>query len=405
MMKRVWFMMILVCLLLAGCGMEVTDDFTIKQDLLAEGVLPLGQDAPVTFLQVLQRQTNKDDKTDRVFVEVECRAELVEYICRYELIYEYFDQGGWVLQDIRPWQQEDWSIDHPRTKQLEEDVHYPIGWDPPAIEVTTVELVSAVASEDLTECTVYATVQGRSEYADATFPVELTYTLTPIGWKFQYGWVDYENAEVTPFAGIPEEYALADAQLFFGIAGNYAVTGHRDDFAWGSQVWYLQIREPGEYLDVIYDVQMAYYFDAVQQCWLPEGTEVLGTGFQWNIAGSWRSTGTANGVYGDYDYDLTMDITDLGGGQFRVDYDFRGCYGPEGQPDGSRVIPDYSGTIYADTAQTEYRDENLWYGGTPENQFVIELDPHDFFGKLFVCSENGIYLYRSGAGSRYFTRQ
>ena len=405
MMKRVWLMMLLICLLLAGCGMEVKDEQAIMEDILAEDVILKDYRPQIIWMEIIQRQTNKDDKTDRVFVQLEGRVEAESFTCQYALCYEYFDQGGWILQDIQPYMQEEWTIHCPDEKQLRSDLTKPMALDLPGLKVQEIEWSHAYHSPDLTDCTVYATVHGVNEYAKGVFSVRANYVLNSFGWWYQDSYIDYENSVVTPIAGVAEDAVLGDAYVFCDYGGNYTVTDRRDDFTWGSQVWYLQNREPGEYLDVIHDVQIAYYFDTEQLCWVLESADTLNTEYQWNIAGSWRSAGTANGVYGDYDYDLTMDITDLGGGQFQVDYDFCGAYGQEAQPDGSRIIPDYSGTIYADASLTELRGDNFWYGGTPENQYMMELDPHDFFGKLFVSSEDGIYLYRSGAGSRHFERQ
>ena len=405
-MERVWMLVLFLCLMLTGCGMEVKSNSEIKEDILDEQVVLNGQSPCITWLDVIQRQTNKNDKMDRIFVLVEGRAELVNYTCQYELNYEYFDHGGWILQNIQPFKQEEWTIDYPNEDQLREDLMRPMALDLPGISTQCVEWSNAVHSEDLTECTVFATVHGANEYAKGVFPIRAKYMLSRYGWIYQHAVIDHESAVVTPVSGVAEAAALEDAAYQFDFGGSYTVTDHLDEFAWGSQTWHLQNRVSGEYLDVIRDVQLVYYFDNVRLCWVLDHADVVNTEYQWNIAGSWRSIGTGNGLYGDYDYDLTMDTIDLGDGQFQIDYCFTGCYGLESQPNGDRIIPDYSGTIYADASQTEYRGTYLSYTCAPKNQYAMDLDPHDFFGTLYISAEDGLFLYQTTESSlRQFVRQ
>lgn len=80
-MKRVWLMMLLICLLLAGCGMEVKDEQAIMEDILAEDVILKDYRPQIIWMEIIQRQTNKDDKTDRVFVQLEGRVEAESFTC------------------------------------------------------------------------------------------------------------------------------------------------------------------------------------------------------------------------------------------------------------------------------------------------------------------------------------
>ena len=156
MMKRVWLMMLLICLLLAGCGMEVKDEQAIMEDILAEDVILKDYRPQIIWMEIIQRQTNKDDKTDRVFVQLEGRVEAESFTCQYALCYEYFDQGGWILQDIQPYMQEEWTIHCPDEKQLRSDLTKPMALDLPGLKVQEIEWSHAYHSPDLTDCTVYA---------------------------------------------------------------------------------------------------------------------------------------------------------------------------------------------------------------------------------------------------------
>lgn len=405
-MKRVIIFLILVCLLLAGCGMQVKEEKQISEDILQQSILPGGGGAQINNLEILRRQTNKDDKQDLVFVRVDGEFRDLEFTCQYELTYEFYDEGGWLLQEILPYCTEEWEIQCPEQERLEQDLMDPIALDLIGFTVTDVQWSHGQSGEYLTDCTVYGTLQGYNEYAQATFPFSASYVLTPNGWEYLHTSLNHEKALITPVAGVSEETVLADASAQFDYTGTYSITDVWDEFDAFRQVWYLQNHTPGTMLDVIQDVQMTYYFDTVQLCWVLESRNTLDTTYRWNIAGSWRSAGHDNGLHGDHDYELTLDIADLGDGRFQVDYHFYNVYGLETNRDGSHFTPDYSGTVYADAADTEWEDYHIWPGGSPENQYVLELEPEGYaLSTLYISSEDGIYFYRSGWGSRHFTRQ
>lgn len=94
----------LCALLLCSCGRGAKSEKQIKADILEKGVMDVMavSDVPIeeiSSLKILKRQTNKELKTDYVYVTVEADTETAHFVRSMKLIYNYYDDKGWVLDE------------------------------------------------------------------------------------------------------------------------------------------------------------------------------------------------------------------------------------------------------------------------------------------------------------------
>lgn len=92
----------LCALLLCSCGRGAKSEKQIKADILEKGVMDVMavSDVPIediSSLKILKRQTNKELKTDYVYVTVEADTETAHFVRSMKLTYNYYDDQGWVL--------------------------------------------------------------------------------------------------------------------------------------------------------------------------------------------------------------------------------------------------------------------------------------------------------------------
>ena len=92
----------LCALLLCSCGRGAKSEKQIKADILEKGVMDVMavSDVPIeeiSSLKILKRQTNKELKTDYVYVTVEADTETAHFVRSMKLTYNYYDDQGWLL--------------------------------------------------------------------------------------------------------------------------------------------------------------------------------------------------------------------------------------------------------------------------------------------------------------------
>lgn len=321
-MKNFWMIAILLCLSLTGCAKQPKNEYQISQDLTLQNVLPCDDTVRITNLQVLQRQTNPDTRHDLVFVQVDGEFRELDYSRQYKMTYEFFDEGGWVLQSLEPHNTNDWTIQCPDQNCLKADLETPAALGLDGFSVTDVTLKDAVPDADLHACTLSAVVYGHNAYANATFPLTVRYSMTSNGWEWLQAEIDHDQAVVVPFAGISEKTALEDANAHFSYAGTYTVSDSQDNYDEFQQVLYLQNHSNGNYLNMIRDVQLVYTFDPIQMCWVLDSCDTLNTSCQLRFTTALSCSGSESDVIGELSCDLTMDLGALEGTYLQRGVDF-----------------------------------------------------------------------------------
>ena len=105
--KKVLFILTMVCLIfqLSSCAKSKTPGTTIKTDLQKLGLENLTIDSfcqgnGFTFnnYNITKRQTNPENKEDIIFCDVVLSDEFYNLTVQEKLVYNYYDQGGWILQ-------------------------------------------------------------------------------------------------------------------------------------------------------------------------------------------------------------------------------------------------------------------------------------------------------------------
>ncbi len=105
MQKKKWLVLafsVLTILLLAGCGAKTASVSTLKEDLhnsdrFSRFSEQLGME--ITDLEVVKRQTDKDDRVDTVWVKVKAAGDTAEGEMYYVMTYNLYNDG-WRLETI-----------------------------------------------------------------------------------------------------------------------------------------------------------------------------------------------------------------------------------------------------------------------------------------------------------------
>lgn len=89
-------------LVLSGCGMgkpidaeQLVDDTTVVSYFNSQGY------QNIISVEMEKRQTNKEDKTDYLYCQIITENETIRKSGEYEIISNYYDEGGWIIDGIR----------------------------------------------------------------------------------------------------------------------------------------------------------------------------------------------------------------------------------------------------------------------------------------------------------------
>ena len=111
--KRILLTMILIisfsAICFTACGKKVADEEQIKQELNQEFQL-LGTEEQLDELIIEKRQTDKEQKVDKVWCEVKISDAEVSCVKKVILTYGLYDKEGWILDDIEVDSSENWKI-------------------------------------------------------------------------------------------------------------------------------------------------------------------------------------------------------------------------------------------------------------------------------------------------------
>lgn len=72
-----------------------------------EAALP--DQMPYTGCEVIKRQSNPEDKEDIVYCSVTGGEQFRQFTRQYQLLYIFYDEGGWILEEVTPYREEDWQ--------------------------------------------------------------------------------------------------------------------------------------------------------------------------------------------------------------------------------------------------------------------------------------------------------
>ena len=97
----------MLMVLLAGCGAKEKTESEIMEDLQNHPNFYSGQDVIIEELKIEKRQTDKENKTDKVYTTVIASNDEVECHLGYYLEYELYNEG-WFLDNVESYMENDW---------------------------------------------------------------------------------------------------------------------------------------------------------------------------------------------------------------------------------------------------------------------------------------------------------
>lgn len=124
--KSILIVLLIFLTLFTGCGKK--DENKIKKnnpDLKKDVVqnIPDVTDEPFTVdtVESYKRNTDTENNIDEIFVKVKGHCDSVECELQYKLIYNYYTEGGWIMDEMQPADKEKWTITP--TTGMSSDIH------------------------------------------------------------------------------------------------------------------------------------------------------------------------------------------------------------------------------------------------------------------------------------------
>lgn len=99
--------LMLMTIIITGCTASPLSEREMKNDI-SSNKESLLYESKVSEFEILKRQTNKEDKYDKSTCRVVIDKGNFDSIEYYEIEYEYYDKGGWILNSILPSMKSDW---------------------------------------------------------------------------------------------------------------------------------------------------------------------------------------------------------------------------------------------------------------------------------------------------------
>lgn len=152
-MKRkimLFIIAILIAVLIVGCGNSIKTEEELLTDLIADSSFSMVEGSEVSELTIIKRLTDKDNKTDKVYISISIDHEAATATQAYIMYYTYYNEG-WLLDDI--------------------EEYYGDG-----VEWTTVSKGAPTNEQIMDALIAYSNSQIDSSYTDQYISEELTHT-------------------------------------------------------------------------------------------------------------------------------------------------------------------------------------------------------------------------------------
>lgn len=103
--KIVFLIAIMLAFVLSGCVLGNVKDKMVVKDILAEFQ---NEYQKIENIEIIK--SDKKEKTENVYVSFELQNQVFEAKRYYQLTYDYYDRGGWMLNGVNPYQENRWEI-------------------------------------------------------------------------------------------------------------------------------------------------------------------------------------------------------------------------------------------------------------------------------------------------------
>ncbi|MCD7789925.1 MAG: hypothetical protein LUH55_05115 [Bacteroides thetaiotaomicron] len=229
-------------LLLSGCGSTVASEKQIRTDLEDNDVFykyTHSLQLQISSISISKRQTDKSNKTDTIWIEVDAESDAVSSVMYYTMTYGLYNDG-WLLDTVEVDKTDEWSY-YPLTGVEGEELRYYIGEDAEIIsnevdletgtqEVSTYEVVSYTYC-DIYYRKMYSFIFGGDYYNLGTWRLLETKDIgTSEEWDIDGTWKYVVNNETTTLditviiQGFDPQgiaYIDGDSAYEFAVGGSY----------------------------------------------------------------------------------------------------------------------------------------------------------------------------------------
>lgn len=168
---------VFIILSLCGCGEKTKSESEILEDISEYDEFIFEYGVEIASSNITKRQTNEDEKTDYVFVELNGSTETFDYSAEYELMYELYNDG-WMLENIEKTTYS-YTASHPEDV-LQSDADAIIE----SMEYDEWEFESREESENL--IVFHYETSENIHYLMTSYLVDISYSFTPqLLWEYE----------------------------------------------------------------------------------------------------------------------------------------------------------------------------------------------------------------------------
>lgn len=109
--KAVLLLLLILCALLSGCGKAAKGEKAIIQDLQEHPffVNRTSLDAKINDYEVIKRQTDKNNKSDVIYLSINASNDVALWECGCVMTYGLYDEG-WILDDVQLYNEMPWVV-------------------------------------------------------------------------------------------------------------------------------------------------------------------------------------------------------------------------------------------------------------------------------------------------------
>ena len=374
---------VLLLLTAAACGASAKQESDIKEDLAAYGCLP--SEMKIDKLDIRLRQTDKNAKTDEVWITVSAASGGVDFTLGYELSYTYYDKGGWVLENVQR------DYDGVDETQLLDDIKQSGDYYMEITKMTGGSLSYGGPSEDLTQYNAAVNVESENDSASCQLEYDLVYLLTKNGWELDsvMGYV----VDAVPKVSATQDEIMAYVSSMYDNEMQYDYV--ESDYESGQETHYVSLLTRHNFMtqrDIV-GVQCSFNKDGLT--WDILSCDNTDTKYDWDALGTWTCSGEAEDVRAiktyQYTYSATVTVTQLDANTLQVVYDVVGFL---------RYDKNISGTVYFDLTQDPHHAATqLSY-----EHWYLDSGSIDSYATVRFDADEGLKLRQDGSGVLLCTR-
>lgn len=330
-MKRLLYVILLVtllCITMTGCFKQRVSENVIKEDFIDHLEIANQDNYEIEDFEIDKRKYDKEE--DKIYITAEVENDETVAEVEFILIYEYYDRGGWKLEDYELEDYEIEPISEVDSGQVESDLFsYNVLTEELGSKVMEVEILEVGEIESNDACSALCQLSISNNYLKATSIIEVFYIFKNYQWQLD----GISNLEETiwelEMLSINEgDYICSETFLdlrSYSISGWGVTENGYDDYdqTVGTQEWdsdnqlfkvNLICEIDNEYYTAISDMDVFYKpifavsldnncYDFVLNYGMDHYFEnSLETGSKYNLIGLWEGKEVSLSHYRDYDY-------------------------------------------------------------------------------------------------------